>query len=756
MDPKIREAIAAAVSEADQSERLAHKISRWFDAIASTNEDVSDMQAAYRRLEFIYKEVESRKMEKLVQSLSPHQFIPESPDEEESLVQEKSPRMLATMRILGWKAEGLRCPDHEIDCRNEQGKPAKISLIQMPNGTGKTTTLTLLRAALSGVATNWDRKQVKELRKKNDERDKGVFQLQLEHNAKRITIIMTFDFESGQVQYKTTHGSGQEEIFDPPDGLRRFMNDKFVNFYVFDGELAEHLLSHDHTHAEEAVQSLFQIYLLSLMKTKVSEYWEKKAHSMANGDKAYTRRKNLLKKWNKRYEHLKKQKINSENQLSEMRKQLKNQEAKYKQEIQKEKDRARMIENAEDAVEDLKRRVHEDAKQLLNNMRDPQSLTPDFAKALLELKFGLDRVKLPESAAREFFEELADEDECVCGRIINDDIRIVIKRRAKKYLGSDDIALLNGMKSAITDAVGQSQSDAADKLSMDITALTNLVRKFQSAQNELAEHKLAAEQSDPEVMKVQQEIDRLQPICNDLQKAIQKFEDKDEKVSLDKINTVKPEHIFSIKTIEKGVQIMEEKVEEVTRIRGLRQTRDTITEIIKNARLKANQAIMAEIRDEANKRIAKIMPHNDIRIDEIKGCLKLREQSGGSAGETLSIAYAFLSTLFNRADQHNLPFVVDSPANPIDLDIRPQIGNLVPRLTSQFIAFLISSERNKFLPSLIKAGDGDTQFITLFRKGASNHEAKAIASPSCVNTKDGFLVMDEQFFNEFQLDAEET
>ena len=78
-------------------------------------------------------------------------------------------------------------------------------------------------------------------------------------------------------------------------------------------------------------------------------------------------------------------------------------------------------------------------------------------------------------------------------------------------------------------------------------------------------------------------------------------------------------------------------------------------------------------------RIEQLMPHNDIRISEIDGCLRLDNQSGGSVGETLSVAYAFLSTLFHRSDQHQLPFVVDSPANPIDLAIRPNIGALVPR-----------------------------------------------------------------------------
>ena len=77
--------------------------------------------------------------------------------------------MSTTLRLLGWKVQGLRCPDHEIDCCNSSDMPARITLIQMPNGTGKTTTLTLLRAALSGAAEEWDAQTVRSLSKKGNE-----------------------------------------------------------------------------------------------------------------------------------------------------------------------------------------------------------------------------------------------------------------------------------------------------------------------------------------------------------------------------------------------------------------------------------------------------------------------------------------------------------------------------------------------------------------------------------------------------------
>ena len=44
--------------------------------------------------------------------------------------------------ITGWESEGLRCPDFNIDLKDNA---KSIALLQMPNGTGKTTTLSLLK-----------------------------------------------------------------------------------------------------------------------------------------------------------------------------------------------------------------------------------------------------------------------------------------------------------------------------------------------------------------------------------------------------------------------------------------------------------------------------------------------------------------------------------------------------------------------------------------------------------------------------------
>ena len=148
------------------------------------------------------------------------------------------------------------------------------------------------------------------------------------------------------------------------------------------------------------------------------------------------------------------------------------------------------------------------------------------------------------------------------------------------------------------------------------------------------------------------------------------------------------------------------------------------------------------------------MPNNRIRIARIEQCLFLENQEAGSTGENLCVAYAFLASLFGRA-RSGLPFVVDSPANPIDLKVRGEVADLLPKLTDQFIAFTISSERAGFVEPLDNAAGGAVQYVTMFRKGNTELEERARSGEGCRESVDGITVHGAEFFREFQLERED-
>jgi len=59
VDPKIKEAIEPAVEEAGQTPSLARCLGRWFEAIATGNENINDRQSADRHLELLYDETQT-------------------------------------------------------------------------------------------------------------------------------------------------------------------------------------------------------------------------------------------------------------------------------------------------------------------------------------------------------------------------------------------------------------------------------------------------------------------------------------------------------------------------------------------------------------------------------------------------------------------------------------------------------------------------------------------------------------------------
>ncbi|WP_459557670.1 hypothetical protein [Lacunimicrobium album] len=385
------------------------------------------------------------------------------------------------------------------------------------------------------------------------------------------------------------------------------------------------------------------------------------------------------------------------------------------------------------------------AKSLLTKMRNPHSLSAVFAFEMLTFKNSLDRVKLPESTAREFFEELAEEPHCVCGRELNDDTRRVIRERASQYLGSDDVALLNAIKGDVADIVGAMPEEHEADLKTQVKDLTDCTRKASEMRTERDRIETEGVANDPTLEEAQRDITHLEEKLRSLDDDLQKYDDI--------LDTAGDDDTFGIKVLKRRLSDAEDKLAEISQTLALKGKRDILVKILEAAHQLARAGISREICTDANDRIESLMPNNAIRIREVNRCLLLQNQEGGSVGETLSVAYAFLATLFNRTD-HDLPFVVDSPANPIDLRVRSKVAELIPRLTGQFLAFTISSEREGFLKNLEQSASEPLQYITLFRKGATDLDESAGTQPEIQDSPDGLCVFGRPFFHEFHVDRE--
>jgi len=652
--------------------------------------------------------------------------------------------------LAGWEAEGLRCPDHKVSFEQEPERVYPISLLQMPNGTGKTTTLHLLRAALSGAGDGgaWQASQVRALCKRGNENGAGAFRVTLLVDGRRVTICLNFDFDQGTVNYTTTLPSGIKNGFRPPPGIEKFLLPQFVNFYVFDGELAEHLLSRDYTDAQTVIENLFQLSLFSDATTAIRQYYDAQtAGRSATEERGLKRRLNRVELLRARVAKMKAEKAEVSGKYEATKKTLARNKAKFEAALEKQREHGERLHAAQLELSRAQSIVKSLTEDSLRRMRDPHALASSLGAEMMHLKTSLDRVKLPESTAREFFEELAEEDKCVCGRDLNDEYRQTIRERAKHYLGSDDVAFLNALKSDVATSIGADSSVHAKDLDAKIDSLLAAIRRedeCRTAYNSLESEAVAA---DPSLQEPKAEIKRLEDERDKLDSERQQYDNMDDSAG--------DERTFGVRVLERRLEDAEGKLAEIANTIGLRMQRDVLVRIMEAALQKARSGISQEICEDANRRIAQVMPDNAIRIQRVDRCLVLEGQEGGSAGETLAVAYAFLATLFNRVE-HQLPFIVDSPANPIDLRVRTKIAELIPKLTRQFVAFTISSERQNFVAPLEAALGVPVQFLTLCRRGPADLERDAQAQASVERTTDGYLVSGKEFFCGFHLDEEES
>jgi DNA-binding PadR family transcriptional regulator len=249
---------------------------------------------------------------------------------------------------------------------------------------------------------------------------------------------------------------------------------------------------------------------------------------------------------------------------------------------------------------------------------------------------------------------------------------------------------------------------------------------------------------------VREEVNDLEDEIDRLEEKMRKYDRRDDTPAIGEA--------WGIEVVKKRVERHEKKVGEIADALNLLKKRKYLQSILRDASERAHESISDEVCSQANQRIQTLMPDNDIRIDGIDDCLRLQNQGAGSAGETLTVGYAFLSTLFNLSS-YRLPFIVDSPANPIDLNIRDQVGSIVPQLANQFVAFTISSERQGFVTALQEKAEEvgqEVKFVTLFRKGVEEAEEQiGNDSPTQITEfEDGWRVEGQSFFHHFQLERE--
>jgi hypothetical protein len=492
--------------------------------------------------------------------------------------------MATELKLLGWTSKGLRCPDHSVSFESENGQIVPITLIQMPNGTGKTTVLKLIRAALAGPSI-WDETKFdKPIQfRKNTSNKKGSFELELLHNNRRLTISLDFDFGGdGKVDYRTTRRKGLKEGFQPPEDLKQFLKPEFVKLLIFDGELASNLLDSRHTNAQKAIEEMYQLDYFLRMKDRVEEYWGQMVESFGakGGTRELARRRNRVNKLYERIQEVEKAQKDDEEKLEDIKSEIKRFKKEFDIEIQKNDRDNKEKSEAEKTLSQKKQDLAEIRRKLISEMKNPAELSRKFAKEILLLKSNLDKVKLPGIAAREFFEEIAEQPNCICGREIDNSIAEVILNRKDDYLGSEEVAVLNALKADIRSKVDIETKQFLPEL---VEKLRNADTQVVIAQNKLDQIIRRAGRN-PEIKKINDTIESLSRTQGELEESMNKYQRRDDS-----------DDTWNLTLLKKRYEKAEDDLANTTGTITLKKKKDILQEILDLAFSEAKSALSTKI-----------------------------------------------------------------------------------------------------------------------------------------------------------------
>jgi len=616
------------------------------------------------------------------------------------------------IKLLKWEYNNIRSIlDLKIDLTNNK-KNYPVSMIMMPNGVGKTTTLTLLRTILSGDAESWDKEKVKSFKPENSNLSNGYFKLDLNIDNEHYFIKLNLNYKSGNAYYQTSRVSagGISDGYNIKESASRVLTSGFVKRFIFNGELAEEILESKSTEAERAIEFLYQLNVLDTLQYKIEVIKEKRQKATektsTTTQTGLTKLKNEKDGYKKVLKKLEKNANKLSNKLENKNSRLLNIKNNIDDKIKEDKGLKEDLEQVDLELQDIKIALHDKINQVLNLLRNrPFLFSNENMQGLKNLSFKMKELKLPKTTSRQFFNELAEQPTCICGREITEDEKYIIKEKATEYLGEDQIGLINAIKTEIRSIKENGKNELQDCIE-DLSDLSNNKSKLETERQRIKNTK--AEQGDIELEKLQDEKIDLEDEVEEIQRELEKLETTSHKT----INKYKLDDKSNIYLCRKEYNKIKEKYAEATGTISLIKKADKTKKYLSKVKSLTLNKLKNRIKIETSDKIARIISTEEIVIESIDGYLKLEGKDGASEGQSLAIAYSFLGSLFEGSD-HDLPFVVDSPAGSLDLSVRREVAKILPKLFEQLIIFITSGERESFADEFYNFSDDDIQYLVI-------------------------------------------
>lgn len=637
------------------------------------------------------------------------------------------------LRIKGIRYENIReFTDLEIDLTRDDGDTHHISLVQMPNGTGKTTTMDLIRTVLVGKNLDEDGGlTVESLEPEEFDAIEGSFEVDFESDGDQFTFRLDLDYETYEHEYRTIRpsevGGGDMLGHSLPTQLRTVINESFANLFVFNGELTQDFIQTGKDEAENALKTVNYLNRLEDQRNKIEqEVEERQDEDSVNSEKGYRNVKGRLDTAKEKLDELERRESTLKREIKEHDKAIQSLSTERSEILAENQEQLEKDKRLDREIQDLRSEIEHSTDEVLSLMRNPSQLHEDFNDDMEKLVKKMNVIGLPKPTSQEFFTELSERPKCICGREIDEEHAEKILENADHYLSEEDIGVLNLLKEDLRGI--PDFEDYEDKFEDLEDKRGDLEQKKQE--------KGRVDLDDPDMN------ERLQEITEEKQDEKRNKKQKEEELrkltSTDKnereelgLNWKNNIHLCRQKVDER-----KERVREASNTVNFGKRADILEDIFDDfideylSTLKQNQI------DETNQRLQKILGLSQVQIEDIDNSIKIKGKENVSEGQSLSIAYAYLSTLFEDS-AIDVPFIIDSPAVSIDYEKRAEVAPIISDLFDQLVIFVISSERERFVDEL---DSGDIKYCTI-------HKTE---TPGAVEKS-----LDKDYFMDFQSEEEE-
>ena len=355
-------------------------------------------------------------------------------------------------------------------------------------------------------------------------------------------------------------------------------------------------------------------------------------------------------------------------------------------------------------------------------------------------------MQLPEAEARVFFEALIKRESCVCGVHLDDDKRNNVRKEMESFISSDNADIISRIKNSIN----QNSKESS------MNDLNNISRQIQENK-----HNLDSYSEEIEYLKKSQ-LTKEDLVLNDKINNLEKI--RKEKELFLKVTSKKPytskddENSESMVSLEEQKKNVVKKLAKLSSTQAIEEKAQYLTKILEEAKKESEVEISNEITIECNKKLKEMSLNNPLFISSIKENIKLEGQSEGSTGQEARIGIIFLLTMLERSSI-KFPLILDVPVKGMDFAARRRTAQFISKLESQFIGFVIDSDKEDFTDKFKEITQNANNFLTCYRREKESEEFDNLAeefNSSPDKNSNAHVVYDYEFFRRFKKEGEEN